>query len=237
MIRTALCFTLAALCFLPAAFAADPDHDAVKPVPRDGNWMKRHESFNTRVAAGKVDVIFIGDSITQGWEGSGKSVWAKSYGERNAVNLGIGGDRTQHVIWRLDNGNVKDIAPKAAVIMIGTNNSGTNTPEQIADGVAKIVAQLKEKLPKTKVLLLAVFPRGANNDDAKRITNAKASAIFAKQADGKHVHYLDIGPKFLQEDGTLTKEIMPDLLHLSEKGYSIWADSIEAKLTELLAAE
>lgn len=214
--------------------AEEKQHDAIKPVPRQGGWMKRHESFNARVAKGNVDLVFIGDSITHGWEGRGKGVWAKFYGKRNAVNLGIGGDRTQHVIWRLDNGNLKDISPKAAVIMIGTNNSGSNTPEQIADGLAVIVKQIRTKSPNTKILLLAVFPRGPNKSDKRRQVNEKANAIFAKLADGKSVHYLDIGRNFVEKDGTLTKEIMPDLLHLSEKGYTIWAESIEEKLSELL---
>ena len=196
--------------------------------------MNRHKSFNTRVAKGNVDLVFIGDSITQGWEGSGKGVWAKFYGKRNTVNLGIGGDRTQHVIWRLDNGNLKNIHPKAAVIMIGTNNAGANTSQQIADGVEAIVKQLRNKTPKTQILLLAVFPRGANPADKRRKVNEGANAIFSKLDDGKHVHYLDIGPKFLEKDGTLTRKIMPDLLHLSEAGYTIWAESIEAKLKELM---
>jgi beta-glucosidase len=196
--------------------------------------MKRHESFNTRVAKGNVDLVFIGDSITQGWEGRGKGVWEKFYGKRNSVNLGIGGDRTQHVIWRLDNGNLKDITPKAAVIMIGTNNSGSNSSKEIADGVEAIVKQLRNKTPKTQILMLGVFPRGTNNADKRRQVNEGANAIFKKLADGKHVHYLDIGPKFLEKNGTLTREIMPDLLHLSEKGYTIWAESIEAQLAKLL---
>jgi lysophospholipase L1-like esterase len=220
MIHTRL-FAIAALLLSSlATFSVaeeKPAHDAIKPVPRAGGWMKRHESFNKRVAQGR-----------------GKNVWAKYYGKRNAVNLGIGGDRTQHVIWRLDNGNIKDISPKLAVIMIGTNNSGSNSSEQIAEGVTVIVKQLQKKLPKMKVLLLAVFPRGANKDDKRRQTNEKANAIFAKLADGKQVQYLDIGPSFLAKDGTLSREIMPDLLHLTEKGYTIWADSIEAKVAELM---
>ncbi|MBT4695041.1 MAG: GDSL family lipase [Planctomycetaceae bacterium] len=212
---------------------AEP-HSAIKPVPRSGGWMTRHESFNKRVAQGKVDLVFIGDSITQAWEGNGKDVWAKYYGKRNAVNLGIGGDRTQHVIWRLDNGNLKDITPKAAVIMIGTNNSGSNSPAEIADGVKVIVEQIRKKSPNTKILLLAVFPRGTNNDDARRKVNQGANAIFKQLADSKHVHYLDIGQHFLTDDGTLTREIMPDLLHLSPKGYTIWAESIEKSLAKLL---
>ena len=156
------------------------------------------------------------------------------YGERNAVNLGIGGDRTQHVIWRLDNGNFKDITPKAAVIMIGTNNSGANSSQEIADGITKIVKQIRTKSPKTKILLLAVFPRGATKDDGRRKVNEGANSLVSKLDDGKHVHYLDIGSNFLKEDLTLPRDIMPDLLHLSPAGYKIWAESIEAKLATLL---
>ena len=231
--RHAILLTALALLATPCLVAAE-EHDAIKPVPRQGGWMTRHQSFNKRVAQGNVDLVFIGDSITQGWEGRGKGVWEKFYGKRNAVNLGIGGDRTQHVIWRLDNDNVKNISPKAAVIMIGTNNSGSNTPEQIAEGVAAIVKQLRTKLPKTQVLLLAVFPRGPDKNDKRRQVNEKTNDIFKKLADGKIVHYLDIGPSFLQDDGTLAREIMPDLLHLSEQGYTIWAESIEPTLKKLM---
>ncbi len=217
-----------------SAVAQEKTHDAVTPVPRDGNWMKRHDSFNERVKKGNVDLLLIGDSITQGWEGSGKGVWAKHYEPRNAVNLGIGGDRTQHVLWRLDNGNVEGISPKAAVLMIGTNNSGTNTSEQIADGVEAIVKKLRTKLPKTKILVLAIFPRGATVDDVKRKVNVAANRSIAKLADGEMIHFLDIGDKFLANDGTLSKEVMPDLLHLNEKSYTTWAEAIEPKLKELL---
>ena len=232
-LRRLILLTALILIASPSPLTAE-EHDAIKPVPRQGGWLTRHQSFNKRVAEGNVDLVFIGDSITQGWEGSGKGVWAKFYSKRNAVNLGIGGDRTQHVIWRLDNGNIKDIKPKAAVIMIGTNNSGSNTPEQIAEGVAVIVKQLRTKLPETRILLLAVFPRGTDKNDKRRQVNEKTNAIFMKLADGKHVHYLDLGPHFLAKDGTLSREIMPDLLHLSEKGYTIWAECMDAKLTELL---
>lgn len=214
--------------------AEDKPNDAVIPVPREGAWMKRHESFNERVKQGDVDLLFIGDSITQGWEGAGKGVWEKFYGKRSAVNLGIGGDRTQHVLWRLDNGNLYNIHPKLAVLMIGTNNSGTNTSEQIAAGVKAIVAALRAKLPETKVLVLAIFPRGANKDDAKRKVNEGANEIIKGLADGKMVYYLDIGPNFLEDDGTLSKEVMPDLLHLNAKSYTTWAESIEPKVKELL---
>ena len=223
---------LLAAALLSTAVLAE-EHDAIKPVPRDASWMKRHDAMNARVKEGNVDLVFIGDSITQGWEGSGKGVWTKFYGERNAVNLGIGGDRTQHVIWRLDNGNLEGISPKLAVIMIGTNNSGNNTPEQIAEGITVIVEQLKKKTPQTKILVLGVFPRGETPEDQRRQVNEKTNAIVSKLADDQHVFYLDIGKSFLQDDGTLSREIMPDLLHLSEKGYTIWAESIEPQVAKL----
>ncbi|MBI1348751.1 GDSL family lipase [bacterium] len=223
------------LCLTTAGTAQQAAmHDAVTPVPRDGGWMKRHESFNERVKQGNVDLIFIGDSITQGWEGAGKEVWAKYCTPRNAVNLGIGGDRTQHVLWRLDHGNIDGIKPKLAVIMIGTNNSGSNTPEQIADGITAIVKDLRTKLPDTKILLLGIFPRGTDNNDAKRQVNMKTNEIVSHLADGKMIEYLDIGPKFLTADGVLTKEVMPDLLHLNQSSYQIWAESIEDHVKRMM---
>ena len=226
---------LFSLLFQPVYGQEAPAHTAITPVPRQGGWMTRHESFNERVKQGDVDLIFIGDSITQGWEGGGKEVWSKYYGERKAVNLGISGDRTQHVLWRLDNGNLEGITPKVAVLMIGTNNSNgkDHTAAEIADGIKAIVKKLNTKLPNTKVLILAVFPRG-EKPNPQREKNAEASKLAAELADDKQVFYLDIGPKFLQEDGTLPREIMPDLLHLSPRGYQIWAESIEGKLKELL---
>ncbi len=224
-----------ALVFTAPALAQEAKpNDAVVPVPRDGGWMKRHESFNERVRKGNADLLLIGDSITQGWEGSGAKVWKEFYEKRNAVNLGIGGDRTQHVLWRLDNGNIEGIKPKLAVLMIGTNNSGTNTSEQIAAGVKAIVEKLRTKLPETKVLVLAIFPRGPNNENKNRQVNAGANAIVAKLADDKNVFYLDIGPKFLDASGNLSKEVMPDLLHLNEKSYRTWAESTEESVKKLM---
>jgi beta-glucosidase len=234
--RWALVAAIAGWCF-PAVLAQEKTadkNDAVIPAPREGGWMKRHESFNERVRKGNVDLIFIGDSITQGWEGPGKQVWDEFYGKRNAVNLGISGDRTQHVLWRLDHGNIDGISPKLAVVMIGTNNSGSNTSEQIAEGVKAIVEKLKDKLPKTKILVLGIFPRGADGGDPRRKVNEGANERIARLADGQQVHYLDIGKNFLATDGTLSKEVMPDLLHLNEKSYRIWAQSIEPKVKELM---
>ncbi|MCC6126782.1 MAG: GDSL family lipase [Pirellulales bacterium] len=229
--------------FAASAYAKDTPPDTVKPVSKpDPKWNKRHQSMNDRVKKGNVDLLLIGDSITNGWEGRGKEVWKKYYERRNAVNLGIGGDRTQHVLWRLENGNLEGISPKLAVIMIGTNNVGSqrdprNSPEEIAAGVKAIVEKLRAKLPEMKVLVLAIFPRGTDDKDEKRQSVGKANEIIAKLADGKMVFFLDIGAKFLAPDGTLPKDVMPDLLHPNAKGYQIWAEAMEPTLANLLGDE
>ena len=219
-----------------SASAQEGKHSAVTPMPRSGeSWEKRHASFNEAAKKGDIDLVFIGDSITQGWEGAGKEAWQKHYAHRKPLNLGIGGDRTQHVLWRLDNGNIEGIKPKLAVVMIGTNNSNgqDNTAEEIGEGIQAIVKKLRSDLPKTKVLVLAIFPRG-EKPNSQREKNAAASKMAAELADDKMVFFMDIGEEFLEDDGTLSKEIMPDYLHLSPKGYEIWASAIEPKVAELL---
>lgn len=229
------------LTFTACAFTAWTafGHSAVDPAPRmDRGWQDRHASFNKRVAevGEKAQVIFIGDSITQGWEGAGaREVWERYYAHRNAINLGIGGDRTQHVLWRLDHGNLDGLKPKAAVVMIGTNNSNgeDNTPEQIVEGVTAIVQKLRAKLPQTKVLLLAIFPR-SENFSVQRGKLAMINQVLAKLADGQNIFWADFGHKFLNADGTMPRELMPDYLHLSPAGYQIWAETIEEQLAKLI---
>ncbi|MBI3819401.1 MAG: GDSL family lipase [Planctomycetes bacterium] len=210
---------------------------SLTPAAREDEdwWKERFKQTNEIVKKGEAELLFIGDSITQGWEGEGADAWKKYYGNRKAVNLGFSGDRTQHVLWRIDHGNVDGVKPKAAVIMIGTNNSNgnDNTDKEIAAGIAEIVNKLQRRLPNMKILLLAVFPR-SEKPDAQRGKIDKANAIIQLLDDGKTVHYLDIGKKFMNADGSISKDIMPDYLHLSKKGYEIWADAIETKLKELL---
>ncbi len=200
-----------------------------KPQP---GFVGAHERFVAIAKEGKTDLVFLGDSITAGWGGK-KEIWDKAFGMYRPANFGIGGDRTQHVLWRITNGELDGIKPKAAVLMIGTNNSGSDPADGIAKGVTKIVESIRAKLPDTKILLLAVFPRG-EKPNPQREKLKEVNTTIAKLDDGKSVFYLDIGDKFLQPDGTLTKEVMPDFLHLSTKGYQIWADSIAAKLAELM---
>ena len=213
-------------------------HSGVDPVPRpDQSWKDRHESINKRVTevGEKAQLIFIGDSITQGWEGDGKEVWARYYAQRNAINLGIGGDRTQHVLWRLENGNLNGLKPKAAVVMIGTNNSNgeDNTPGQIVDGVSAIVKKLREKLPQAKVLLLAIFPR-SENFSTQRGKVLQVNQVIRKLADEQNVFWIDFGQQFVDGDGLIPRELMPDYLHLSKRGYEMWAEAIEDKISSVL---
>lgn len=216
-------------------------HVANEPAPRtDPGWVKRQELLNQRVAeAGKTaKVLFIGDSITEAWEYNGKDVWARYYESRGAVNIGIGGDQTQHVLWRLDHGNLNGLNPKAAVIMIGTNNVGNSygngsTVPQIAEGVAAIVQKLRDKLPQMRILLLGIFPRGSL-PNPMRGDLLQVNQIIKKLADGQNVIYLDFGDRFLDRDGSIPTSLMPDYLHLTPAGYQIWAESIEAQLSSLL---
>lgn len=210
-------------------------------------WMKKHEGYNARAKQGAekgdISLIFLGDSITEGWGGAGSEVWQAEYGKKQAVNFGIGGDRTQHVLYRVQNGNLDGLAkpaqgsaPKLLVLMIGTNNSNgaDNTAEEIAEGIKTIVGAIKEKLPTTKILLLSIFPRGEKPND-QRVKNDRASELASKVADGKIVHYLNINDTFLEKDGTIRKEIMPDFLHLSKEGYQRWADAMKPTITKLMA--
>jgi len=218
--------------------AGQKQNSAIEPAHRHSWWTLRNDAVNERVKQGNVDLLMIGDSITHGWEGGGKKLWDKYYEPRNAVNMGFGGDRTQHVLWRLEHGHLKGISPKLAVLMIGTNNSNgnDNTAEEIADGIIAICKKLRAECPKMKILILAIFPRGPEPSE-QREKNAKASLLASKIADGKMIHYLDINDKFLTEEGFLTKKIMPDYLHPNEVGYKIWAEAIEPNVAELIGDE
>jgi lysophospholipase L1-like esterase len=233
-------------CSQVTAQIAKSDNAAIKPVARDAKWKAKHAAINERVKQDSdAQVIFVGDSITEGW-GKVPQVWDEYFGKYKPLNAGIGGDKTQNVLWRLENGNIDGIHPKVAVVMIGTNNSNKEdfTAEQIAEGVEAIVCTLRTKLPDTKILLLAIFPRGSDSQRKDKTQNAaynpqwdkneKASQLASKLADGKMVVYLDINKKFLNDKGILTRKVMPDLLHLSEEGYRIWAESITPTIEKMM---
>lgn len=223
----------------PAKKAASQAPDVAAPkIGPDGSvnagFMASHEKFVSIAQAGTAELVFLGDSITAGW-GRNNEIWDKAFGKYKPANFGIGGDRTQHVLWRITNGELDGIHPKAVVLMIGTNNAGADSAEGIAKGITKIVETIRTKQPQAKILLLAVFPRGEKAEaNASREKLKQVNETIAKLDDGQHIHYLDIGNKFLQPDGSLSKDIMPDFLHLSATGYQIWADAIGPKLAELM---
>ncbi len=202
-------------------------------------WQERHEIKSIEAKKNTWDIIFLGDSITHSWETAGKKTWNKYYQKRNALNLGFSGDRTEHVLWRLDNGEFEEVQPKVVVLMIGTNNTGhrKDPPKAIAAGVEKIIERISTKSPTTKILLLAIFPRSEKVSDPQRKNNDRTNALIKQLAKKDSVTYLDINERFLLPDGTLSKEIMPDLLHPKQKGYAIWAEAIEPSLRTLLAED
>ncbi len=215
--------------------------ESVHPVPRGSDWMQRHERDIASARRGGHRIVFVGDSITQAWNGGGKAEWTELWQPRGVFNAGVSGDRTQHVLWRFDNGLLEALAGngndvKGAVVMIGTNNSNgaDNTAAEIADGMVAIVRRLRQQLPNAKVLLLAIFPR-AERANAQREKCAEASRIaFAALAGDSKVDCRDIGARFLAADGTLSKEVMPDFLHLSSSAYRTWAEAILADVDAML---
>jgi lysophospholipase L1-like esterase len=218
-------------------------NSATAPVSRSESrqWQARYQHMNAQARRADAQLIFIGDSITQGWETEGKDIWQDRYAKYNALNLGISGDRTQHVLWRLQHGNIEHIKPKLAIVMIGTNNTHNddNTAEEIAEGITAIVDNIKSKLPDAKILLLGIFPRGEKPTmrgqlNVHRDKIDRVNAIISKLDDKQRVFYLDIGAKFLDAQGVISKDIMPDFLHLSSKGYEIWADAIDQRVKQFL---
>jgi N-acetylglucosamine-6-sulfatase len=213
----------------------DVNPAAIAATRGDEAWWKQRDREKRELAkAGDFDLVFLGDSITQGWEGAGKEVWEQHFGSVKALNLGFGGDRTEHLLWRLTRNQMGPSRPRAAVILIGTNNTGhlMQDPDEIAAGVKEIVTTLRRKSPRTKILLLSVFPRGASADDPMRVNNDGVNARIAKLADGEAVVYQDLGDSFLEADGTISTTVMPDRLHLSAEGYRRWAAGILPTLTE-----
>ena len=201
-------------------------------------FQKKHEDNVAVAKKGESDVLFMGDSITDFWrnpEGAyaGKPVLEKYWGDLKVANFGIAGDTTQGVLYRLQHGEGEGFSPKAVMLMIGTNNTGRNTAAEIAEGVGAIVLELQKDFPKAKILLLGIFPRSTPNDPV-RATISEINSIISRLDDGDRVQYLDIGPKFLDAEGNISKDIMSDALHPTTKGYEIWAEAVKEPLANLM---
>lgn len=179
---------------------------------------------------GKIDVAFVGDSITARWRGNEN--WDKHWGSYRAVNMGIGGDQTQHVLWRLQNGDLEGYKAKLFVVMIGTNNMwarGTD-PAHAAAGVKAVIDLIQSKQPQAKILLMSILPTGEKPNPGREL-RMDVNKRIEKFAGGV-VEYMDITSKYLEADDTISKGVMHDFLHLAPKGYDIWAEAISDKVKE-----
>jgi len=206
---------------------------AIAPVQTGVRNDNRHNGFVQTAKTGDFDILFEGDSITDFWQQmgpqGGAEVQQKHFGNLKIANFAVAGDTTQGVLWGLQNGEGQGRKPKAVMLMIGTNNTGQNTGPEIAEGVGAVVYELRKDFPDAKILLLAIFPRGAGPTDANRTKNEEANKIIAKLDDGKHIFFKNIGDKFLNPQGALIG-FRPDNLHPNAEGYEIWASAVEDTL-------
>ena len=211
---------------------------AIIPVSRTGGIVNRQTLVleRAKAAPGYYDIEFIGDSITQKWEDAGAAVWKELGLKYKLINMGVSGDRTQHVLWRFEQGQLDGINAKVAVVMIGTNNTGkgNNTPAEILAGVTAVVKQIRVRQPNTKIILLAIFPRG-NTFNERRADLLQVNQALSRLDDGSNVFYLDFTAQLIEDDGSIHESMMKDFLHPGEKGYRIWAAALEPMLNVFLA--
>ena len=213
--------------------------DALTPMPKkvqfpEGTWWQRHQRFVARAKQGNVDLLWLGDSITDNWS-KFKGTYRQLYPTVKAANFGIGGDGTQNLLWRLQNGELDGLSPKVAIVLIGTNNVQWHQSAQISSAIEKIVQTIRQKCPTTKVLLLGIFPRGdLAAGSAGQLRIPEVNATIAKLDDGKNVRYLDLHSKVANPDGSIIADAFADKVHLSPKGFTIWAQSMQPLLDELM---
>lgn len=211
------------------ASAADPQtNSALRPVPGGVRWFGRMHADNLRKTRDqKFNLCLLGDSITAMWPGD---LFGRYFGEYQAVNFGIGGDRTENILWRLERGELRNASPQVIVLMIGTNNQSFNTAEEMAAGVTAVVEKLRATCPKSKILLLGLLPAKTTALEKTQAVNT----IVARLDDGKFVRYLDAGAAFLDDQGRLRDGLLSDQVHLTRQGYELWGDQMAPLLAELV---
>ena len=228
---------LALVLMVPACLSAQSDVAALKLDAQgkiDCEFLRAHYAFLERAEDPAIRLLFLGDSITNGWFwGDHMQLWDRYFGRYDAANFGIGGDRTEHLLWRIENGELDRVRPEVVVLLIGTNNIGRPAVE-IVRGVARVVDRVREKLPGAQLVLMGIFPRGADAADPMRTKIRDINHALSRLGDQSGIHFLDIGDRFLAAEGTLTREMMPDALHLGFKGYQIWAEALQPLLAELM---
>ena len=219
--------------------ALRPDY----PPEKMKEWFDRHEQLCARARQGGIDVLFLGDSITEGWEKQGLPAWQKIAHRHRIANFGRAGDRTQQVLWRITHGELDTLSPAVTVLLIGTNNLDPgldappllrqHTPEETVAGVAAVVREVQQRLPRTQILLTGVFPRGAK-DSRYRTEVPVVNAGLGRLALELGVSFLDLTTRFLPPSGKLDPALFTDQLHLSPQGYEIWADALLPELDRLV---
>jgi beta-glucosidase len=207
--------------------------DAITPVQKDPD---RHVQFLNRAKEGGIDLVFLGDSITDEWPRVGESSWLKLAAYRPA-NFGIGGDCTEHLLWRIEHGELDAISPKVVVVLVGSNNIfyfPDEQPEWTAAGIEKVVATIRKRAPGSKVLLFGIFPRD-DRDSRVRLTIAAVNERIQQLGNGADIRFVDIGAEFVDRDGNIVPDLMPDKVHPSAKGYDKWCEALESILPAMLA--
>jgi N-acetylglucosamine-6-sulfatase len=231
---TGIAFIVALTTALAVAQEARPQGPLTTPAVAN---ERRHAEFVEIAKAGNIDLLFLGDSITDWWRSRGRAIWDRTWAPLKAANFGIAGERVEQVLWRVQNGELDGYKARAVVLMIGTNNlRGTPSDQDIADGIAFLCAEIQKRQPAAKILLLGIFPRGPAPDAPYRERIKAINAALAKLDDRKSLFFMDIGEKFLAADGTIPAEIMYDGLHPAERGYEIWADAILPRVKELIGS-
>jgi lysophospholipase L1-like esterase len=210
-----------------------------KPRAREEAWaLALHARYVARAALGGARLVFLGDSITQGWRVA-PQVWQEHYAAQGALDFGISGDTVQQLAWRIEQGTLDGLAPKVLVLLIGTNNLPVREPRQLAQAIGSLTGLMRCAAPGAKVLLLGILPRAAPGNspdaDARMGDNVRAvNAALARLGDGRRLVFLDMGARFAGADGTLRKDITPDGLHLNAAGYLLWAQSMQPTLDAML---
>jgi beta-glucosidase len=217
-----------------AVSATTPRAATPAPKGKEG-WREQHDQLVAQARKGKIDLLFVGDSRTKCWSREGRDVWTNHFEKLHAANFGISGDCTQNVLWRLQNGELDPVQPKALVLLIGTNNiTEGDKPEDIAQAVRAILQEIRRRSPGTRILLLGILPRRELANHRDRETIRAINSLLSRLRDGDHVTYLDFGDKLLQPDGGLTTEVTKDFCHLTAKGYEIFAEAIQPVVESLL---
>jgi lysophospholipase L1-like esterase len=198
-------------------------------------WQARHEATLRVEGREQTQLVFLGDSIFEGWD---RAVYERHFGASHPLNLGIGGDRTQEVLWRMQNGALDGIRPRVLVLLIGTNNLGHDgaRADEVAQAIGTIVSESKRRLPDARILLLAILPREREPTAPARNWIAEVNRRIARLDDGKRVRFLDLGAYFVAEDGSIPQSLMDDYLHPTPKGYAVLAERMAPVLNELLGS-